>query len=553
MLKLLRNFALAGLLLAGAMKLLAWWAVGRDAERLVAALAPYAQVKYDSISAGLDGSVSLDKVTVDASQRVYSADHVVFESPGLFWLLAHALLGGSSLPAQFSVSTDGLKLPPLPWLNPRWFDPATFVPFATAGCGSAFSDADYQRIGAASGTAHERLDYRYDADQHSLNLALNLMAPGFAQLNFEADLKKYDPEAASLSTMWDQVHLDQLSADYTDLDFLTKRNRFCAQRVSSPSPAQFVERHIGAVLELLKQARIEPNSDLVQLYRTLLEHGGQVRVLSLPNSNFMMATAVHGARDDLLRQLNVTARYKDKPPIMFRLAFAPAPEEPAPSAAELAATVAVATPAPVPAPAPTAVPSTPMVATTTPPEQAAAKPAAPAPAAPAAVPEASKAVSATPAPASVPVSTAKPGAHDNLGLHNLDREEAKLAPPSPLVPAPAKREIKSALVPTSPPLLASTAPPPAGSMEALVWKPSVFEALPEAEPEDKTYDVIDYARLGSLVGRYVDLITYGDKKISGFIVGYDDNGVTIRMERLGGTVTFVVAKTRVRQVQLPRQ
>ena len=90
-------------------------------------------------------------------------------------------------------------------------------------------------------------------------------------------------------------------------------------------------------------------------------------------------------------------------------------------------------------------------------------------------------------------------------------------------------------------------------MEALVWKPSVFEALPEAEPEERNYDVIDYARLGSLVGRYVELITYGDKKIGGYIVGFDDIGVTIRMERLGGNVTFVVAKTRVRQVQLPRQ
>jgi hypothetical protein len=277
----------------------------------------------------------------------------------------------------------------------------------------------------------------------------------------------------------------------------------------------------------------------------------------LPNSSFVMAAAMRGGRDDLLRQLNVTARYKDKPPIMFRLAFAPAPEEPAPIAAESAPAVVAAPPAAPPTAGP---PSAPMVPTNPPTTvPAAAKspaPAAVAPVATVAVPETGKAATATPAPAPVSASTAKPAAHDNLGLHNLDREEAKLAPPTalpaPLAPPSAKREIKSALAP-SPPLLASAAAPTPGSMEALVWKPSVFEALPDAEPEDKTYDVVDYTRLGSLVGRYVELVTYGDKKIGGYIVGYDDSGVTIRIERLGGNVTFVVAKARVRQVQLPRQ
>lgn len=64
MLKLLRNLALAAILLAGALKLLAWYAVGQDAQRVAAALSPYALVKYDAISAGLDGSVSLSGVSV---------------------------------------------------------------------------------------------------------------------------------------------------------------------------------------------------------------------------------------------------------------------------------------------------------------------------------------------------------------------------------------------------------------------------------------------------------------------------------------------------------
>src|SRR5262249_53723108 len=163
---------------------------------------PYAQIKYDGISAGLDGSVSLDKVSVDVGHRVYRADSVVLEAPNVFWLLGHAFMGGNSLPAQFSVSADGLKLPPMTLLDPQLLDPATFVPFAAAGCGNGFSDADYQRMGTAASPSHERLDYRYDADQHTLNLVLNLRAPGFAQLNFEVDLKKYDADAVASAAMW---------------------------------------------------------------------------------------------------------------------------------------------------------------------------------------------------------------------------------------------------------------------------------------------------------------------------------------------------------------
>lgn len=579
MLKLLRNFALAGLLLAGCIKLLAWWAVGRDAERTVVALAPYAQIKYDGISAGLDGSVTLNKVSVDAGHHVYRADTLVFEAPSLFWLLGHAFFGGDGLPAQFGLSAEGLKLPPLPWLDPRVFDPNTFVPFIAAGCGDALHDADYQRMGAAVPPAtHAHLDYRYDADQHTLSLLLNLKAPGFSQVDIETDVKKFDAAAIGNTAMWDKAHLDQVSATYTDQDFFAKRNQFCAQR-SGGTPEQFVERHIAAVQDLLKQKRVEPSNEVVQLYRALLEHGGQASVLSLPSAGFVLA-AVHGAPDELLRQLNVTARYKDKPPIMFRVAFAPAPEEPAaapieppPTVAAAPASTASATPSPSSAPTPTnanPVPATPappataatQVAANSAPSAAAKAPVqSPAPATPTPAPPVAAspaptapavAVAPSPAPAAKTseTTTSTKTARDNLGLHNLDREEERLATVTPPLAPPAKREIRSALTPVAP-LGPSAEAPPSGSLLSMVWKPSVFETLPESETEGRNYDLVDYARLGSLVGRYVQVITEGGKKIGGLVLGVDDTGVKLQVNREGGNITFVVARTRVQEVRLP--
>ena len=551
MLKLLRNFALAGLLLAGIMKLLAWWVVGGDVQRVVTALAPYAQIKYDGVSTGLDGSVSLDKVSVDAGHRVYRADRVVFEAPSLFWLFGHALMGGDALPAQFSISAEGLKLPPLPWLDPQLFDPVTFVPFVAAGCGNGLGDADYRRLGAAAGDSSERLDYRFDADQHALNLTLVLNAPGFSKVDIEADLKKFEPAAITAAAMWDKVHVDQISTTYTDLDFLAKRNQFCAQRVGSATPQQFIERHIAAVQDLLKARRVEPSNELLQLYRTLLEKSGRASLLSLPSAGFVVA-AVHGAPEELLRQLNVTARYQDKPPIMFRLAFAPAPEEPPPSptattsadvpAAAPASTVAAAnpaaaTPAPTPAPAKAAAP---------PP----AAPVIPAPAPIAPSPAPAPALASTPAPTpsvSKPPEAAGPPKPAHSLDHSLDQEEARLAAVTPPLAALPKREAKSTLPPS---LGASEEMPPPGSLLASIWKPSVLETLPEEAPE-RNYDIVEWARVGSLVGRYVQVITEGGKKIAGLVLGVDDAGVKLQVNREGGNITFVVSKTRVQEIRLP--
>jgi len=560
MLKLLRNFALAGLGLAGVMKLLAWWAVSHAAPGVTAALAPFAQIKYDGIAAGLDGSVTLDKVSLDAGHRVYRADSVVLESPGLFWLFMHAGLGQYTLPAQFGIAVEGLKLPPGAALDPQWLDSETLVPFAAAGCGSAFGSSDYQRMGVAEAGSREHLDYRYDADQHSLDLALHLSATGFANIGVNAELKDYDAAALESSAMWDKVHVEQISAEYTDLDFLRKRNAFCAQRVGSTSPAQFIDRHVAAVQDMLKQKRAEPSTELIQLYRNLVEHGGQASVLSLPSSGFALS-AVHGAADDLLRQLNVTARYQDKPPIMFRIAFAP-PDAAAPAVAAEPTTPAPPTPVSVPVTAPA--PATAAVAAPVPAKLPAAAPTQPAagppsvapqpsptPAVPPPKPVASVASPAPPAaPPSEPAKPATPAAKpaDNLGMHNLDRAEAQLVVP-PLAVAPA-REKKSAPVPS--PLAASAETPPTGSVLAMVWKPSVFEALPDAEPEERGYEVVDNARLGSLLGRYVRVITESGKKISGFIVAVDDVNLHLRVNRESGAATFALTKARIQQVQLPR-
>src|SRR5581483_2635836 len=340
--KLLRNLALAAILVAGSLKLLAWYEVGQDAQRLVAAAAPYAQIHYDSIATGLDGSVTLGgvKVTVKSgpTPESYAADGALIETPGIFWLLKHALLKDDTPPAHLRITLKALKLPAFRWLDPQWLDPQTLVPFETAGCDTpAFQAGDYRKMGVVPGTLDAVAEYRYDPDGKNLDVDLSLEAAGFSKVTLDGELRDFVPSSFKSVDGVKTVHLSQLSLDYADAGYLQRRNQFCAARTNA-TPARFTEQHVSAVQGLLQQHGIEPGAEIVKLYRQLVAGGGHASVLSLPSGAAAAGALFSNPPSELLHQLNVTARYGDAPPVMFRMSFAPPPEsqESAPAVAEAA-------------------------------------------------------------------------------------------------------------------------------------------------------------------------------------------------------------------------
>jgi hypothetical protein len=397
--------------------------------------------------------------------------------------------------------------------------------------------------------SRQRFEYRYDASQHTLTATLGLSTPGFATLALEVDLSRFDPAKLMQPKFWDTTHFDQLSATYTDHGFMQRRDAYCAKRVDMGT-AQFADRHIAAVQALLQKSRIQPADEVMQMYRSLAAHGGSLRLLSLPNTAFSVSAWDTTSREDLLRQLNVTARYQDKPPIMFRLAFLPPPEATTPSeASAVAATpVPAAVPgnpaAPRPNPATAAAnppPSPPVTAAVAPPPAPAAKESA-AGTKPVAAPTVASSVA--PATSPVPEKPAAPIANPKPEDF-LDRAEAKLLPPKAIAPA----------VPSSP----KSAPPidatastsaPTTSTQALIWKPGIVEELPEAAPLQKDYSVVEFSSLPQLAGRHIRLITIGGKQIEGFVASADDRRLQLRIERGGGHALIAISRDGISQVQL---
>jgi hypothetical protein len=526
MLKLLRNLVLAAILLAGALKLLAWYAVGNDADRVKAALSAYAQVKYDGLSAGLDGSVTVDNVTAvqTGSHVTYHADALIIETPGLFWLLEHSLLHETDVPPMLGLNASGLKFPTPSWLDPQFFDPVHAVVFGAAGCSdSTFTADDYRRMSSPAISANVRVDYHYQPDSHVLDLKSTLSIPGYSAITLRTDLHPFDLTLTALSDAqtWDNVRAGQIAVDFADDGFMHRRNQYCAQRLGVP-PNEFVARHLTAVETLLGEHRVQPSSEVIALYRNLVQHGGQASVLSLPRSTLAFTHWQDSSPDDLLRQLNITARYRDAPPVMFRLTFAPPPDD------EATASGALSTP-------PTAEPS--VIAKASPPAvNADTKPN----------------VAATAAPLAPDIAKAPPPARrsGDYGLHDLDRVEAKLAPKQTPVKTPPPPEPVQAVVTDA--QYASSPPPPPNSTLALVWKPTL-ERLPPPVAAKTDFDVIDYGTLQNMLGRRVRLITDGEKRIEGYVMSADAGSVRVRVGRSDGDAQFDVPKKRIREVQLLRR
>jgi len=561
--KLLRNLLLAGALFAGVLKLMAWYEVGRDAQRVAAALGPSVQLTYDSLSAGLNGNVTLSNVALtlkrDHAAETYRADRVVFESPNVFWLLKHALLAEDTWPAHFGVASQGLKLPASAHIDPHWFDPATLVPFENAGCAAAaFSIADFRKMDVSPGETRQHGEFRYDAEGKTLEATLIFVAAETASVTLGADVRQFEPKVLRSEEALRGLHFGQLSVQYDDPGFLRRRNSFCAQRAGIPAAA-FIDQHVLAVREMLQQHGVEASAEILKLYRRLVENGGRASLLSLPSGNFAAGTWFSAAPDDLLRQLNVTARYNDTPPVMFRLSFAAPPTSE--NGAEAESPVAAAAPGPLPSASsvsPAASPSPPVATLQSATVQSATMPApartTPTSAPPPAPPPASVKLGNTAAPASAVPLTASPAKPETPpvaskapsksglgnGLEEVDRAEARLPPPPTKRTAPA------------PELIASEPPPPPGSTLALVWKPTV-ERLPAAVPERADYEVIEFGALKGHTGRFVRLVTDGGKKVEGYVVSVDEAEVELRINAGGGSARFLVPKTRIHEVRLVRR
>jgi hypothetical protein len=252
------------------------------------------------------------------------------------------------------------------------------------------------------------------------------------------------------------------------------------------------------------------------------------------------------------RQLNLTARRNDSPPVMVRLAFHPVSDVPGDAAAaETPATSAGETgkraTAPVvpvaSTPPPKAAPTIAAVTAITPPKPA------PSPTPPTAKP-------AVP-PSTTPIAVAKPPTPAPVPARPAG---AVTAPPVAKTPTPTATPAAPAAATGPKPqgadpagAQASGPPPDAGSTLALVWKAGEEVRLQAPAPAPRDYDVIEFSALSGYSGRFVRLLTTTGKKVEGRIIGVDGTSVSLRIQKAGGTAELQIPRTVIFEIRLPHR
>ena len=537
--KLLRNLLVVAILLAGVLKLVLWYEVRQSAARLVSASAPFAQVQYDSLGVNLDGTIGVAGLNVvfgkGPARSTWRASQVDVETNGPFWLLRRTLMGDESFPAHLGLTVKGLQPPagasPFDW---RWLSPLSLVPFETFGCGvvSRLSIADYQRMGLNPGLAQQHLEYRYDAAANALTFTSELSTPPFSAISLSGELQNFNAQALTPQD-WPKLHVAVLTAEYADSGYLVKRNHFCAQQAGAAAPA-FIDQHLDAIKVYLDGLGVQTTSGVEKIYRELVTSGGRMSVQSLPNPGFTLEALSSDAPDALVRQLNLTTRHNDAPPVMLRLAFKSPEAADDATAAAAAPSTSVGSTGVTPAPPPSASTTKPVAGVTGSP---------PAPTMPAPIIAKPPVAPAPPAPAPARVATttgavvATPAAKSNA---------TSTTPAATAAVTPAKTGDSAGLP--------STPAPAEGSTLALVWKPTI-DRLPEAPPPARDYDIIEPGAINNYAGRFVRVLTAGGKKVEGHVIGIGPDGTTIalRVNKPGGSAELQVLRSVIVEIRLPHQ
>jgi hypothetical protein len=489
-------------------------------------LEPLATLSYASAGISADGSVRLDEPRLVVNRGIWrgtvSARLAKIRGASPFWLLGRFFSTDRVAPGNLHVETSGLRLggEGSDLALAGWLGTADLALFENIGCGSdALSDKDRKRMGVETRERVDRFEYQYDGETRQLRLSGNLHSPDIADIDGFAEVSGFDGAHWQDPGAQTAARLTRAGVSYRDSGYLGRRNNFCAQWLGI-SASEFVSRHLDAVEVFLAARGIEPSREVRGLYQQLVTRGGKLSVTSLPAASWVPVEIAAYPREDLLRQLNITARLEDAPPIMLRLVFSE--------------------------------PDTPL--NLNPPDAAAASQAM-------VVDDAgesgdSKATSESNAPGegtAVAVPGPGPGS-TSASVSALESETVADSPvevsEAPLMHSSAEQEVV-AKKQDERRVIASSPPPPKDSTLALVWKPGVIERLPEQAARKRGYAVVPVERLQQMTGERVEIMTTSGKLVEGEVTQLAADHVVLQIQVGRGFAKLNVPLNRVREVRVP--
>lgn len=277
----------AGLAGYGLAKLYIWFQARHGVEELARLAAPYANLEWDSVSAGLDGQMQIHGLTIQPRMLndAISIKSLTIRAPVQLGPeeLMHRLVTGE-LSDSLWIHAKGLTIradgPLFQRLRQITGGYLWRTPLAALGC-EGIKKLDRAILAQPDGDllqANVKLRLRMRGAARQLALRVDVDLPKLAATTLEATmdigrLVLFLKDPTALTKL--PLKLTSLRIRHTDRGFNASRNLLCASAHDIPVTT-FLDRHLAAVRAIYHERKPAPSEALFTQYRDFAAHGGDI-------------------------------------------------------------------------------------------------------------------------------------------------------------------------------------------------------------------------------------------------------------------------------------
>lgn len=274
----------------GGAKLYAAHSISKTAGKMIAMLAPVAEIKYQGTTSSIDGMVGITGVTVHVLKNddSYQIGAVKLKSDNLLTLLEmNSKLEKGEVPKTFGIELRKMKVP----MTAQVFNKShgnigllgfADMPVGSLPCGgqSGFSPSDLEQMGIDQITTNVNIEVRREPDKNDIRIISKVNTPGINAADI--DLRFAAANGALTSrTMKSLASLNAVSLEFRDQGWHKRVQAFCAKRTGMTRKA-WLAAHIKAVKSALARRGIGVGNSLLGAYRSFLKDDGTLTLTLAP-------------------------------------------------------------------------------------------------------------------------------------------------------------------------------------------------------------------------------------------------------------------------------
>lgn len=279
------------------------------------AMRDVAHLEYGDLDTGLDGTLTLQDVTLRPAQiqgEVFASSLTV-DAGGLDALFqVRRQLADGRLPGSLTARIKGLRLNFNSALFRRLQDWTGGLlmgsPLDALACGGIthLGATEYSDMGYPYLDADARIKLNRGRDQRAALVSWDVDTTDVAHIRGEAVLRSVTPPLTLAAVGAMQLKLGSLDLDYQDQGYFDARNYYCAAQRNDTVPV-FLDDHIKAVSRFLRDHGAVPSDPLLNAYRRLISSpGNEVHLALHPDSPAPLAKLPDMDRTQLVTALAPT-------------------------------------------------------------------------------------------------------------------------------------------------------------------------------------------------------------------------------------------------------